>query len=276
MNCANGLRKSTKKPETATTSATTCYNAPSYYYHFPSPQPEPRFEQEKFSSPPSTDGYCGYRNGKSCEGTKFGSCCGADGMCGDSATECGNGCQSRFGSCYKVSLDGTCGNGVTCKESGYGDCCAEGYMCGDDMEHCGNGCRRDFGDCWEPACPSYLFIVFQQGEIFNFPDTTTHSQIKRSLFKYNLDKLADIPHPIHIPHTPHFINAVDFHIKYTLDEHKHTPFPISFFDFTTFNIVRLCKHETFGTYVPIAQHHNKQTHVHFLVRPSSTPPQQML
>ncbi|KAH3999757.1 hypothetical protein HBH98_087730 [Parastagonospora nodorum] len=47
----------------------------------------------------STDGTCGGRNGFTCSGSRFGSCCSQHGYCGKSSAYCGVGCNQKFGTC---------------------------------------------------------------------------------------------------------------------------------------------------------------------------------
>ncbi|KXH60609.1 hypothetical protein CNYM01_00086 [Colletotrichum nymphaeae SA-01] len=102
----------------------------------------------------STDGTCG-KNGKTCQGSKFGDCCSSGGFCGTSKDHCQAGCQSQFGTCGaedNVSTDGTCGtNGKTCKGSSFGDCCSSTGFCGKSTAHCDAGCNAAFGTCNEAA-----------------------------------------------------------------------------------------------------------------------------
>ncbi|KAF5024579.1 hypothetical protein F66182_3342 [Fusarium sp. NRRL 66182] len=95
----------------------------------------------------STDGSCG-KNGKTCKGSTFGSCCSPQGYCGDGASYCGTGCQSGFGTCGStgVSADGFCGakNSKTCVGSTYGNCCSGQSYCGKSSDHCGQGCQGAF------------------------------------------------------------------------------------------------------------------------------------
>lgn len=105
-------------------------------------------------------------------------CCGADGRCGNSNEQCGNGCQAFYGNCGIVdeetttivdnidssknnennenenssnvvttTTDGRCGsyNGKNC-HTGY--CCSEYGYCGKTDEHCGHGCQSEFGKCY--------------------------------------------------------------------------------------------------------------------------------
>ncbi|KAF2814595.1 uncharacterized protein BDZ99DRAFT_180614 [Mytilinidion resinicola] len=53
------------------------------------------------SSPISPDGTCGEHRGLTCNGSRFGRCCGPDGLCGNTPFACGRGCQSHFGSCER-------------------------------------------------------------------------------------------------------------------------------------------------------------------------------
>lgn len=99
----------------------------------------------------STDGSCG-KNGKTCKGSTFGTCCSANGFCGGTSDHCGAGCQATFGSCNAgsgdISTDGSCGkNGKTCKGSTFGDCCSANGYCGASTDHCGPGCQTTFGAC---------------------------------------------------------------------------------------------------------------------------------
>ncbi|KAI9150838.1 Lectin-B [Paramyrothecium foliicola] len=99
----------------------------------------------------STDGACG-KNGKTCRGSTFGTCCSSNGFCGATSDFCGAGCQSSFGVCNggsnAVSTDGFCGkNGKICKGSTYGDCCSQQGYCGKETAHCGAGCQLAYGTC---------------------------------------------------------------------------------------------------------------------------------
>ena len=100
----------------------------------------------------STDGTCGAKNGKTCQGSTFGNCCSSSGYCG-STTHCEAGCQPAYGTCNpgsgNISTDGACGpkNGKTCKGSTFGDCCSSSGFCGKDTAHCGTGCQVSYGTC---------------------------------------------------------------------------------------------------------------------------------
>ncbi|KAH3941820.1 hypothetical protein HBI56_237000 [Parastagonospora nodorum] len=136
------------------------------------------------SSPPkssvSTDGRCG-RNGKTCHGSGFGSCCSSKDWCGGSPSHCGVGCKSSFGACshvastlrtsfrsstsasspisspsIKISKNARCGyrNGIktsslgqSCLNSKWGDCCSQYGYCGSTPAYCSTGCQSGWGSC---------------------------------------------------------------------------------------------------------------------------------
>ncbi|KAJ6438972.1 Cell wall mannoprotein CIS3 [Purpureocillium lavendulum] len=55
----------------------------------------------------SRDGTCGMNNngpGYTCNGSKYGGCCGYTGQCGNSAAHCYAGCQQLFGACRQTEL----------------------------------------------------------------------------------------------------------------------------------------------------------------------------
>ncbi|KAJ4169800.1 hypothetical protein NW754_005948 [Fusarium falciforme] len=111
------------------------------------------------------DGTCGREIdfSKTCIGSDFGDCCGADGKCGSGEKFCGIGnCQE--GACLgggPWSTDGRCGrsvNYVPCPPK-FGLCCSKDGTCGNDTVSCGAGCQ--YGDCsgtetttWASAKPS--------------------------------------------------------------------------------------------------------------------------
>jgi hypothetical protein len=99
----------------------------------------------------SDDGVCGY-NGKTCVGSKFGSCCSKNYYCGSGIDYCSvsNGCLSLFGTCQAVTEDGICGfNARTCIGGKFGNCCGKDYKCGSTAASCSasNGCLSAFGTC---------------------------------------------------------------------------------------------------------------------------------
>ncbi|GKT81095.1 chitin recognition protein [Colletotrichum tofieldiae] len=53
--------------------------------------------------PISLDATCGAASGKTCQGSTFGNCCSKNGWCGSTASYCGTGCQSKYGTCGSQS-----------------------------------------------------------------------------------------------------------------------------------------------------------------------------
>ncbi|KLU82797.1 hypothetical protein MAPG_01865, partial [Magnaporthiopsis poae ATCC 64411] len=58
----------------------------------------------------SQDGTCGGPNNYSCKGSEFGDCCSSYGYCGTSILHCGEGCNTKFGTCNPGIGNGN-GNG---------------------------------------------------------------------------------------------------------------------------------------------------------------------
>jgi len=79
-------------------------------------------------------------------------CCGKDGTCGLTKSQCGTGCQGHYGICGDVltkkefSTDGRCGsyNGKMCPD---GECCSGFGYCGNTPDHCGLDCQFEYGVC---------------------------------------------------------------------------------------------------------------------------------
>ncbi|KAK6442631.1 hypothetical protein LTR95_001139 [Oleoguttula sp. CCFEE 5521] len=143
------------------------------HMHVPAHRPN----QTEGSSP---DGNCGIDSGKkTCEGSKFGGCCGKDGTCGRDAAHCNaQDCSLTYSSdcSYEaetqdldnwlaqsklLSKNGVCGQGYGYKTicasssyygerqvSGFGHCCSNAGSCGIDEAHCApNKCNPLFGEC---------------------------------------------------------------------------------------------------------------------------------
>ncbi|KAM9874215.1 hypothetical protein VDGL01_11718 [Verticillium dahliae] len=95
----------------------------------------------------SKDGACGSRNGKTCVGAGFGTCCSSTGYCGSTGSHCGQGCQTGSSSgCFTRNIptnDGTCGaskGSFTCAGGPFDNqCCSSGGFCGTTSDHCGSG-----------------------------------------------------------------------------------------------------------------------------------------
>ncbi|KAI6382716.1 hypothetical protein MCOR25_000527 [Pyricularia grisea] len=47
----------------------------------------------------SVDGSCGGANNATCLGSEFGNCCSMYGYCGSTVPYCGQGCNTKFGTC---------------------------------------------------------------------------------------------------------------------------------------------------------------------------------
>ncbi|EHA57263.1 hypothetical protein MGG_09248 [Pyricularia oryzae 70-15] len=47
----------------------------------------------------SVDGSCGGANNATCQGSEFGDCCSMYGYCGKTTPYCGQGCNTKFGTC---------------------------------------------------------------------------------------------------------------------------------------------------------------------------------
>ncbi|KAL5378241.1 hypothetical protein PMIN02_011272 [Paraphaeosphaeria minitans] len=52
----------------------------------------------------SPNGLCGIPFGYTCEGSAFGSCCGAGGICGNDELHCSRGCNPQYGLCGSVTI----------------------------------------------------------------------------------------------------------------------------------------------------------------------------
>lgn len=109
----------------------------------------------------SLDGRCGRQNGNKLCGGRWGSCCNAQGQCGNGTDFCAER-QCQSGSCEvsfqipwpitggspndndstpnteAVSPDGSCGgmNKYVCTNSPFGDCCSSSGFCGSSNAHC--------------------------------------------------------------------------------------------------------------------------------------------
>jgi len=95
------------------------------------------------------DGICG-SNGKTCAGSKFGSCCSKYNFSGSGLDYCSvsNGFQTEFGSCQAVTEDSICGfNGRTCLGGKFGTYCGKNYLCGSGTDSCSvsGSCLSAFG-----------------------------------------------------------------------------------------------------------------------------------
>lgn len=96
----------------------------------------------------SRDGTCG--TDVTCTGSSYGSCCGADGMCGTSADSCGLGCQAGFGTgCWPISTNGRCAGTLnSICPNGASPCCSLYGYCGNGPDWCSVGkCQSAFGAC---------------------------------------------------------------------------------------------------------------------------------
>ncbi|KAI2464656.1 glycosyl hydrolases family 18-domain-containing protein [Annulohypoxylon bovei var. microspora] len=79
-----------------------------------------------------------------------GACCGSNGLCGYSPTECGTGCASNCdakAACGQYGKPGqqTCPLNVCCSEFGF---------CGSTSDFCNTGCQDGFGSCGDAPKPS--------------------------------------------------------------------------------------------------------------------------
>lgn len=120
----------------------------------------------------STNGICS--EGKTCLGSKFGSCCSKHDYCGSTQGHCSasSGCQLSYGTCtpdtatgIRTSLDGKCGSGLTCARSVFGKCCSSSGYCGSSPLYCSpsHGCQIDYGACLEAGAG----VVSQNGQCGN-------------------------------------------------------------------------------------------------------------
>ncbi|KAG7054582.1 glycoside hydrolase family 18 protein [Colletotrichum scovillei] len=78
-------------------------------------------------------------------------CCGSNGLCGYSPTECGKGnCTSNCDAKAQCGQYGKEGS----QECPLSVCCSEFGFCGSTSDFCGKGCQKDFGGCGNVTRPS--------------------------------------------------------------------------------------------------------------------------
>ncbi|OCL06227.1 glycoside hydrolase family 18 protein, partial [Glonium stellatum] len=78
-------------------------------------------------------------------------CCGTNGLCGYSPTNCGSGnCTSNCDAKAECGQYGTPGK----RQCPLGVCCSEFGFCGSTDDFCGKGCQSSFGGCGPPNRPS--------------------------------------------------------------------------------------------------------------------------
>jgi hypothetical protein len=113
----------------------------------------------------SNNARCGASYGDAtCLGSSWGSCCSKYNFCGSTEAYCSveQGCQSRFGTCTRLSTGGTTGDlavsktgncgeksGQTCLNSVFGNCCSQYGYCGSSNLYCAqsSGCQSKYGRC---------------------------------------------------------------------------------------------------------------------------------
>ncbi|KAL6703257.1 hypothetical protein ACN47E_010045 [Coniothyrium glycines] len=148
----------------------------------------------------TTDARCG-SNGKTCLGSKWGSCCSQYDYCGSTEAYCdtNRGCQSGFGSCngvpssprpssgstpaQPVSKNARCGvgfGGSTCLGSKWGDCCSQYSYCGSTDDYCAveKSCQTAYGRC--KTKPSNSIRSFSTVVISRSPSLSPSLSIARS------------------------------------------------------------------------------------------------
>ncbi|KAI9730799.1 MAG: hypothetical protein M1818_008079 [Claussenomyces sp. TS43310] len=79
-----------------------------------------------------------------------GACCGSNGLCGYSPTECGTGCTSNCDAKAACGQYGVAGH-QTCPLD---VCCSEFGFCGSTSDFCDTGCQEGFGSCGDAPKPS--------------------------------------------------------------------------------------------------------------------------
>ncbi|QIX02022.1 hypothetical protein AMS68_007539 [Peltaster fructicola] len=80
-----------------------------------------------------------------------GACCGTDGLCGYSPTQCGKGnCTSNCDAKAQCGQYGTPGH----QNCPLGVCCSQFGFCGSTDDFCNKGCQSGFGGCGPPKRPS--------------------------------------------------------------------------------------------------------------------------
>ncbi|KAK6000837.1 hypothetical protein QM012_003562 [Aureobasidium pullulans] len=79
-----------------------------------------------------------------------GACCGSNGLCGYSPTECGSGCTSNCNAKAQCGQYGTPGQ----QNCPLNVCCSQFGFCGETDDFCGKGCQEGFGGCGQVNRPS--------------------------------------------------------------------------------------------------------------------------